>query len=305
VAIVKKAEVPGVLRRVGQALRATAMVTSQPAWELHMKGYASEEVYCTLQVTRFEGGTGYVDAKKWLTQLSFHGRVAMRTQGLTEVKEVRTLVKMVLRFDEAQGWSAIRGTNVADYLRRLIPEAAFSQIVVREGSSSATVLVFTAHVENVLKNSGHGHIYTKVHQDEPEADRTELLMLPEGTTQKEALELLKTHTAALGIAKKASPDQPRYALRFVDHNKFKEAAAALGLQHLVDGGKYKLTGVSARVGAGGVIAMMKADPMAWMIQEVLYARRTMQLFWQTLHRRRTSLRVFARMVRRASCTSRP
>ena len=43
VAIVKKAQIPEVLARVGESLRPTAMVTAQPAWELHMKRLQIDE----------------------------------------------------------------------------------------------------------------------------------------------------------------------------------------------------------------------------------------------------------------------
>ena len=268
VAIVKKMQIPELLLRVGESLRPTAMVTSQPAWELHMKGYKSTKVSCSLKVITEDGEQRVVESTKWLTQLAVQGVVQMKTEGLVQVDELLTMVRMTVKFDQDVGWKTIRGTNVADFLKRIIHETTFSSIVVREGTPTAKVLVFSEKVDAVLKASGQGGIYTKTHPDEEAWQHLELLMLRIGTTLKEAGQTAKDYPSNLGVVKKASAEQPRYGLRFADKAKLKEAADALGLEDVSQFGRFKVTGLSEQTGPAGLIAMM--GRIGWGILEVQY-----------------------------------
>eukprot|EP00971_Amphidinium_carterae_P094601 1872574-Amphidinium_carterae.2 len=68
VAYVPKHAVATALRQVGTTRAAVAIVTSQPGWELHLRGYPTEEVYVHLEVTV---GTAREEfyRPRWLTQL--------------------------------------------------------------------------------------------------------------------------------------------------------------------------------------------------------------------------------------------
>ena len=65
IALVRKVMVPQVLRSVGSAFRATAMLTFQPAWELGMRGYDSAAVTCTIQYVDETGQARLKETRKW------------------------------------------------------------------------------------------------------------------------------------------------------------------------------------------------------------------------------------------------
>ena len=81
IALVRKVMVPQVLRSVGSAFRATAMLTFQPAWELGMRGYDSAAVTCTIQYVDETGQARLKETRKWLTQSGIKATVSMDLRG--------------------------------------------------------------------------------------------------------------------------------------------------------------------------------------------------------------------------------
>ena len=169
IALVRKVMVPQVLRSVGSTFRATAMLTSQPAWELGMRGYDSAAVTCTIQYVDETGQARLKETRKWLTQLGIEATVSMATSGLKMISQVITMHKVVIKFDATAGWRQLRALHVADYLRRVIPEEAFSSVLVRDGTMSATVLIHARHLPPLLRTSGQGSIFNKLHADDPKS----------------------------------------------------------------------------------------------------------------------------------------
>lgn len=272
VALVKKNELAQVLRQVGQTLSPTAILTMQPASQLHMKGYLSNEVTCSLNVTEDDGTKKVIEVQRWLTQLGVDAEVQMSTDGLTMIQEASAMVKVNVTFDTDQGWTNVRGINIADYLKRLIPQSAFSQISVREGTGTATVMVQKDSLLPLLRKAGIGHVYTKINASEQAELQLDLLMLKDGTTHSEAISLSEKYDKSYGIAKKSSKEVPRFALRFSQDAEgigaMKKAAEELGIQEQLTMGKYKITGVQSHIGASGIKQMM--SQIQWAITEVVY-----------------------------------
>ena len=104
IALVPKSLVPQVLAAVGTTMQPVAMLTSQPAWELHLKGYSSSQVTCALQTVGEQGAVVYMESQRWLTQLGEGKPVTMEIDGLAVVDECITMAKMTFTFDTTEGW---------------------------------------------------------------------------------------------------------------------------------------------------------------------------------------------------------
>ena len=113
IALVRKVMVPQVLRSVGSTFRATAMLTSQPVWELGMRGYDSATVSCTIQYVDETGQARLKETRKWLTQLGIEATVSMATTGLKMISEVITMHTVVIKFDATVGWRQLRARRYA------------------------------------------------------------------------------------------------------------------------------------------------------------------------------------------------
>lgn len=269
IALVPKSLVPQVLATVGTTMQPVAMLTSQPAWELHLKGYSSTQVTCTLQTVGEQGAVVYVESQRWLTQLGEGRPVTMETEGLTVVDECITMAKMTFTFDTTEGWKHIRAGNVADYLQLYVPATDYGQIVVRENGCTATALVSKTRVDDVLRASGLHHVWCKLHADETERN-FEVIYLPYGTTYKVTMDFVQSlKEKCFGAVKKTGGAEPRFGIRFVDEGAMQAFAQERGLADQVKLGRYKLTGVSSHVGHNGLKQMMNSA-LKWQLYEVLY-----------------------------------
>jgi ethanolamine utilization microcompartment shell protein EutS len=269
VALVKKDEVPTVLLNVGTTAQPTAMLTTQPPWELHMRGYDAEAVVCTLQVMTETGTTQYTEVQRWLTQLGTGPPATMEVVDLPTVSEILTMVKMTITFDMTEGWKHVRAAHVADFLEQIMTKSEFAQIIVREGTGSATVQVHRDRVRKTLRASGQAHIYTKVHPDET-ANTSELLFLPPGTSYRMAMEAAsKLGDVALGVIKKTGGSEPRYGIRFAEEKDMAKFAQDQGIADQTRLGKYTISGITPQMGPEGIKTMMLAG-LGWTVEEVLY-----------------------------------
>ena len=108
---------------MGQTTRPTAVVTTQPAHELYMRGAQCTEIWCTIQVPS-ENGPTTANVKRYLIQLRMDPAhvVSMNTQGLAIISQSLTMQKIVIRFDPQGGWNvgAMNAIFVSDTLRDVL-----------------------------------------------------------------------------------------------------------------------------------------------------------------------------------------
>eukprot|EP00438_Fugacium_kawagutii_P010859 Skav216243 [mRNA] locus=scaffold20:18896:20062:- [translate_table: standard] len=265
-----KKDIPTVLGRVGQTIRPTAIVTSQPASELYMPAAHCKEVFCSI-VVQSDSGPTRVTVKRYLIQLGMDpdSVVTMDTEDLDTIQESITMVKVVVRFDSRGGWDPqmLRAVIVSDYLKQNMPDTAFSSIVVRE-DGSATALVHASKVTDLLKKSGQAHVYCKPHVSVEQWQGLEILWLPASILHTEAVKMAKEDGTVLGLAVKQNQEFTRFGLRFENLEELKTKATSLGLSQEALLGRFKITAVSEASGAAGVLHMMES--IAWPIEEVLY-----------------------------------
>ena len=270
VSLVKKNELVQVLRNVGQTTRPTAVVTTQPAHELYKRGAKCSEVWCTIQVPS-DSGTTTAYVKRFLIQLGMDPAqaVTMNTQGLEVISQSLTMQKIVIRFDAQGGWdlSAMSAIIVSDMLRSVISETAHGQITIRS-DGSATAFVHKTCTEKVLKHSGTSFVFIKPHVSEAAWKDLEILWLPESVTHAEAMNLTKAHPDSLGLARKQGNENVRYGLRFPSLSSLKQSADKLGLGHVADLGRFKITAICHGTGPSDVSDMMHS--ISWPLDSIEY-----------------------------------
>ncbi|CAE7223272.1 unnamed protein product [Symbiodinium microadriaticum] len=258
IALVPKSLVPQVLAAVGTTMQPVAMLTSQPAWELHLKGYSSSQVTCALQTVGEQGAVVYMESQRWLTQLGEGKPVTMEIDGLAVVDECITMAKMTFTFD--------------------------TTIIVRENGCTATALVSKSHVDDVLRASGLHHVWCKLHADETERN-FEVIYLPYGTTYKVAMDFVQSlKEKCFGAVKKTGGAEPRFGIRFLDEGAMQAFAQERGLEDQVKLGRYKLTEVSPHVGHNGLKQMM-LSALKWQLYEVLYLAENYAVVSAAMNRR--------------------
>eukprot|EP00971_Amphidinium_carterae_P063900 1264912-Amphidinium_carterae.3 len=154
VAYVPKQMVPDVLARVQHTLRPCAIITSQPATELHLPAYHSERIYVDLHVP---SGAGLEVARvaKWITQLGFGAPVLPQEDGPIFNIQAYTR-KMVAKFRSTQQYHLPELTPLllSTMLLEHITQEAFHSILVRD-NKSATFWVADTQTEALLRASGH------------------------------------------------------------------------------------------------------------------------------------------------------
>ena len=234
---------------VGSTFRATAMFTSQAAWELGMRGYDSAVMNCTIQ---YVDDTGQTRLKETRTQLGIEATDCMTISGLKMISEIIKAHKMDIKFDTAAGWRQLRALNVVDNIRWIISEETFSSVLVRDDSMSVTVLIHTRYLSSLIRNSGQGSIFNKLHADDPKSQDSQLVFLPSDTVLTTALQNSKILAdTTYDVRRKASVVLPRFAIRMKDGESMMKLVEELGLTEEMKCGRYKLMGVSAEAGSPG------------------------------------------------------
>ena len=137
ISYVRKADVPETLARVAYTLQPTAIVTSQPASELHLPGYRSQQTMVELQVWDAQEPKTVL-SKKWITQISFGKAVVMEADG-PEFKVVVSTTRMVAKLvqDDLFLSTTITPKLVSSYLLdNNVPPEYFSDMLGRDVSVS-------------------------------------------------------------------------------------------------------------------------------------------------------------------------
>ncbi len=266
VALVPKRKIPDVLRQIGMTRRPAAIVTTQTASELMLGAASCREIYCTLQVWAGDRPTRHW-AKRYLIQLGMGEPVRMEVGEEVDFDEIINMTKVTLRFDHDRGWdpTVIKAGLVAEYLKSHVGEQAFDSIVVRR-DGSATARVFANRAEQLFRQSGREHIYSKPNPEENW--NLEVLWMDASVTHKEILKIACGHVKAIGVAKKQSRENARFGLRFRNKADLMEAAEKYKLTEQIEFGRYKITGIRDASGPIGVTQMMRKT--GWVIDEVLY-----------------------------------
>lgn len=73
--------IPETLWKVGFTTMPTAILTSQPAQDLGMKGFPQQQVRCAILVVNKEGNRDRVEVNRWLIQISYGQPVSQILQG--------------------------------------------------------------------------------------------------------------------------------------------------------------------------------------------------------------------------------
>ena len=166
------------------------------------------------------------------------------------------------------------GGNFELYMSQIIFDGQYQKrffpfVLVRDGTMSATVLIHARHLPPLLRTAGQGSIFNNLLADDPKSQDFQLVFLSRGTTLTTALQKAKDLAdAAHGVVRKASADNPRFAIHMKDGEPMMKLVEELGLTEEMKCGRHKLTGVSAEVEPLGVTAMMAQ--ISWEIAQVIY-----------------------------------
>ena len=159
--------------------------------------------------------------------------------------------------------------NVADFLKQIVGPENFGQIVAREHGGTATAYVLHTEVDKVLRASGRGHVYAKMHPDDPNR-YTCVLFLPLGTSYRLGMDMAQQlGDVSLGLVKKTGGATPRFGIRFGKDEDMTKFAATQGLTEQASIGRYKITGTTPQMGPEGVKLMMQ-NSIQRDIREVLF-----------------------------------
>jgi hypothetical protein len=117
IAIVQKAQIAQTLRRVGYTRNAVAMLTTQSATQLHMKGYPCKEMHIRIQIQQ-DDESKEIFVRRYLIQLGFGREVAPRSTGEL-VDFPQTMTKMVVKAPSFLGWfeESMKGSTFTNIIR--------------------------------------------------------------------------------------------------------------------------------------------------------------------------------------------
>ena len=267
VAIANKTQVPAILRRVGYTRNRVAILTTQSAQDLHLKGYPSQQITVRVQVLTDEGDRKEIHLQRFLIQLGFGRHVQFSATGdLVSISD--TMIKMTAKLPAFCGWSAetYRGNTFATILSEYIDIQLVESLQTRDGNS-ATFYAHQSVVSTLLQASGRNGMYIKTHLDHEEQFPMDLYWLPDHISMEEGLEYA-THPSALGLVAKNSKNHPRFAVRFKDIDDIQEFTKKHGLPSHVDNGRWRLDGLTPAIGSAGAIQFLEAH--GWIVEELLY-----------------------------------
>eukprot|EP00971_Amphidinium_carterae_P064496 1277658-Amphidinium_carterae.1 len=141
VAVVPRNDVPEAIQAVAYTKLPTAMVSTQPAAELHLRGYSGLQIYPHLLVH-----TGDAD------RLEIHCTAASHHR----------MYKISAKLLAAMGWHDIRPQTIAQLLDDIILLHSYEHITVRT-DGAATFFVHSSVVDRVLSASGIRGAFFKPH----------------------------------------------------------------------------------------------------------------------------------------------
>eukprot|EP00971_Amphidinium_carterae_P319343 6347023-Amphidinium_carterae.1 len=268
IAFVPKSQLVQVLRLVGETALPTAIVTTQPAHELHLRGYKSQVVVCTI-LQHDDAPTEGEQVRKFVTQVGFGTPVVRFFQAATTVTEVRSLVKCSCR------WTLEAPNPITDVwiIQQIcegasIPRAALGQLQQRHSTHTAYFYVQAEFVSQLLKRSGQMHIYYKVLDPDHALFDLCILWLPDSASQPLAVHLATADESILGLAVTLQQHREMFGLRFIDEATMQAYAEANQLTEALPTLRWKSSGWSEHAGTAGVIAVLAKA--GWSVQRVVY-----------------------------------
>ena len=266
IAIVQKAQIAQTLRRVGYTRNAVAMLTTQSATQLHMKGYPCKEMHIRIQ-TQQDDEIKEFFVRQYLIQLGFGREVAPRSTGEL-VDFPQTMTKMVVKAPSFLGWfeESMKGSTFTNIISEYINLQAIESLQVRE-NGSATFQAHTSVVKELLRNSGKNGLFFKVHKSFEHQYPCEILWLPETMLYEEALALSNNDTCN-GLIVKNAKVQPRFAIRFSSTQELSAFARTNALPDNSDKGRWRIEGIDSTIGSAGIITFLESK--GWNVDELLY-----------------------------------
>ena len=269
IALTPRRMIPEILRKVGFTTVPTAILTSQPAQDLGMKGFPQQQVRCALLVVNDEGSRDRIEVSRWLIQISYGQPVTQILQG-RKVDIFTSMQFHIAKFPSRFGWpEKVPANLVATELQKHVPQDAFSEIVCRE-SKTASFLLHNDYSEVILKASGQCGVFYKLKKPTSEEDETEmpLLWLDESIELDTALSLAEEPNV-LGVVEKGSTVAARYALRFRSLKSLEEFAKTRSIDpSSALMGRWKLTGLPAQVGIAGAFAFLQTQK--WTNTDIIF-----------------------------------
>lgn len=267
VAVVYKSQLATVLRNVGFTRNCVAILTTQPASQLYLKNYPSQEVWIRVHVRTEEGELKEVSIKRYLIQLGFGRPVQQLTIG-REIEISESMIRMTIKLPSWCGWSqeAVKGSTITTLLAQHINIHAIEALQVRE-DQSATFLTHQSFVKPLMQASGKDGIFVKVHPSCEAMFATELYWLPEEINFEDPL-ALAGHESALGLIAKNSKVKPRFAIHFENADEIEKYTKSKNLPTFIKTSRWRLEGLAPNVGAVGAISFLESQ--GWVVDEILY-----------------------------------
>ena len=267
VALVPKQMVAQVLRNIGYCRQPIAILTTQPASQLHMDGYTCREVFVRINVRTNDGDYKELNVRRYLIQVGFGDEVTQVALGdLVELPE--TMIKCVAKMPQYFGWSldTIKGSTISDMLSKRIDIRAVEQIQCRE-DGSATFLIHESFVPALLKSSGQDAMFIKIHSSAADRFPHELLWLPDEVSFEQALQYADADKVC-GLVVKNAKQKPRYALRFCTNDDLKAVAEQHQFPDTTALSRWRLDGLLPVIGSAGVLGLL--EERDWLIDTILY-----------------------------------
>ena len=266
IAVMPRALVPHALRQVGYTRNAVAILTTQSAVQMNLRGYPCETVYCRFQVLTEDGEYKEAQVQRHLIQLGFADRVSMTPLG-DRIDMPQTMLKGVIKLPSCFGWTSetIRGSTISQVLSQHLDLHTVEGIQSRE-NGSATLMIHQTAIEAFLALSGRDSVFTKIHASDESKYPTFLLWLPEDISLQAALDMTSKDT--LGVVAKNSKLTPRFAMRFQDETKLASFAKLHNLSDTSKCGRWRVDGLAPHVGSAGAIGLLQSK--GWDINDFLY-----------------------------------
>ena len=266
VAVIPRNLVPSALRQVGYTRNPVAILTTQTAAQMNMRGYPCESILCRFAVLTDDGVRKEIQVQRQLIQLGFGAPVTMLPIG-DRIDMPQTMLKAVVKLPSAFGWTAdtIRGNTISNLLSQHIEIQGIEGIQCRE-DGSATLMLHESLVDTFLSISGKDSMFTKLHSSDEAKKPSFLLWLPENTSLQSALDM--TNADTLGVVAKNSKVVPRLALRFKDEQKLAAFAQAHNLPDSSKCGRWRIDGLAPSIGPAGIVGLLQSK--GWQINEFLY-----------------------------------
>jgi hypothetical protein len=150
VSLVQRSQISMVLKKVGYTHNKVAILTTQNASQLHLRGYPCQELSVRVRVLPDDGSEPKeVYIRRFLIQLGFGPHVEPKSIG-EKVQIPETMVKLVAKLPLFFGWTpeAIRGSTLTNLLSQHVNLHAIESLQTRK-DHSATFFVHQSVVPDL------------------------------------------------------------------------------------------------------------------------------------------------------------